>query len=637
MLSSLQEWLGDKNLPIFDMSPRGLFVNWFRRNAKSFAEVGGQKTNLVQIVTSPSYSWDFVRVLQHYRKNFGPFRTPKQAMPVVPAYPFSTENCTKIVKEAIVRSFSETVSTHALNMCHEVVFEVVTDDDDIFDMVGVVGLDLICPGGAFWDALGIHGKAFQDMEKVESTLVQEAKVTLVVMGPLKGCTIPDAFKDPMSGALDFVDVLGKLLVREDSPVDALLFVSEDETHAAFEYIVGFFAAMRHEVSNLRFVSTLRLHTTLPDSAIKTIDAGMAKRVLAMAKRGETVMRLTTENSAFHRLSSQRIVPLSRPLTFSADWVKSDCLYVVSGASGALAKSLLPFLAACGVRHFLLLVNRRKPDASMIQHMFRALGATTIHIESCNITEEESIQAAVRNGLIAARAQRVAGVFHLAAIDIPQSARAVSKLDLSKILQVKFTGHQTLMKSIQLQKGDIFSVPGSITTYIGGGIGYAATNCSCRALQLQASNSGLLAPYPALGISELSMDTNLFMPNVKKEDRNVFFQLKGVAPCATQLFNLGMTGSLCTRNEIILCRTDAEAMHRFLNSVSPSLVCAKLIQTHREQRCPFFAPVAIIPAPSIITPGLVLPRTWNCRSAVMIERLLLYLLYTYIYTIVYVSM
>jgi len=585
MLSSLETVLGGKNIPIIDMSPRGLYVNWFRRNSACPAKFGG--VNL-QIVTAPTYSWDFVRVLQHYRNKIGPSHTQQQTMPFLPAYPFCTHNCTKIVKEALVRSRTETISTHVYTMCQDVVFETIANDDDCLEDFKVVGIDLVCRGCALWDVLDISSESIQNILEVESiwlrpTTVPRSKVTLIVMGPLKGYATSNASEAPMSAALDFVDVVGRLLVSEDSAVDSLLFVTEDETHAAFEYIVGFFAAMQFEVPHLRFVSTLRLVTTLSDSAIHTVDAGTAKKVLAMAAKGETVLRITVGESPYPCLAGQRIVPPTKSWTLKMDWVKSDCLYVVSGAAGTIAKSLLPFLAGHGVRHFLLLINRTRPDASMIEHMLSVLGANTVHIEYCIITEAASIQAAVRNGLRAAKVGRVAGVFHLASINIPLSTLPVPKIDLQKIMQVKFMGHETLLNTIKLRDGDIFSVPGSITSYIGGGIGYAATNSSCRALQLQAAKRGLLAPYPAVGISALSMQTNL-MPDVQFIDREFVFKMKGVEPCASQLFNLGMTGIFCSGKDILLCRVDAERMHRFLNMRRPNLLCIRLLQIQQENRC-----------------------------------------------------
>lgn len=38
--------------------------------------------------------------------------------------------------------------------------------------------------------------------------------------------------------------------------------------------------------------------------------------------------------------------------------------------------------------------------------------------------------------------------------------------MRRVLDVKFTGHLALLKAIKLQDGDIFSVPGSVSTTIG---------------------------------------------------------------------------------------------------------------------------------------------------------------------------
>ena len=126
--------------------------------------------------------------------------------------------------------------------------------------------------------------------------------------------------------------------------------------------------------------------------------------LNAAASGETRLRLTDEGG----LEGCRVVPIAEPLSWKTDWVKADCLYVVTGATGAVASTLLPTLAKIGVRHFLLLVHRRRPSHSIVKKLYD-YGANSVNIEQCDLTEEPSIRTAVQQGLKASGAGRVAGV------------------------------------------------------------------------------------------------------------------------------------------------------------------------------------------------------------------------------------
>lgn len=591
VMESVQSSPGREARPhLIDLSPRGLFVNWTRRNPSEAGML------VKHTVSAPVFSWDFVRVLQHFRPSQvltgGSFsQTPLMSLP---KYPFAAGIARPVPKgNPLVVPYknkdASNASTYLQKTCFETKFVPVdyNAESATSELASVVGVDLVSQFESLWGEVLDDKNALFSANDIGSlrSRVGIRDTTLVVSGPLKDKPSLKGFDDPLclKAAIDFVDVLQHLLVQESTLITGILFITEDAGHPAFEFVVGSFATLRLQIKHLKFVSTVYLKGSTDTSASSALNRKTLGAVLAAAKQGETTLQM----SELGDLSGMRLLPVSSALEYEGGWVRQDCLYVVTGSTSAVAQPLLPYLAGIGVKHFLLLINRTEPSKNLVEEVYQH-GAATVTLAKCDLRDCASVEEIITSTLTTTGAKRAAGVFHLAAVDDQEIALPVPKFRIEKIVKVKYYGQVALLNACKLQAGDIFSVPGSISTVVGsGGIGYAATNYACRALQVRLADR-FLTPYPTLGASELSRNTRLW--DIDTEVLYKRLRAIGVGSCSSQVFNLGMTNSVAipTQNvDTILCRLTPRLMDGYMNSTAPCLLFSRLCRMEENSRYVFW--------------------------------------------------
>jgi acyl transferase domain-containing protein len=591
-MRELEASYGPRTEPLFDMTPRGLYVNWFRRNADSKQQLPSRTSSAM------TYSFDFVRVLQNYRKRFSKVDSRQNQVISLPAYPFRMQNCNPVPKDLLVhaKEISETKACSVYNRktCLETVFENLDDvSSSLVSTSECIGIELASSGDAIWNALWgsttssneKQQRVIKDIQTLDTqvyTLFQTdaCKTTLIVVGPLKGAAKKNEFEDAfsMEAPYDFIEKFQEQVVKSDSSVRGILFVSGDASHAGFEFVSAFFASLRFKVRHLSFVSMLRLSERVGERISEVLDRDTFLKALNAAAGGESLLQLTDQGE----VQGCRIVPMARPLSWKIDWVKADCLYVVTGALSAIATTFLPALAEIGVRHFLFLTHHREPSDLFVKKL-RERGATFVLSERCNIAEVPSIRSAVHKGLMASGAIRVAGVFHLAGIADDASSIPVPTDQLKRVMNVKYEGQRALLQAVDLLDGDIFCVPGSISSVVGSpGVAYSASQNACRALQVHASRR-LRAPFPILGISDASISNTILGDTVELQKRA---RRNGILTTASQVFNLAMmhpaTAPTATK-DVLLLRANAQILDEYMNAIAPNFLFRKLSQLEEDLR------------------------------------------------------
>jgi len=598
---------GQKEQPlILDMSARGLLVQWFKRN-------NGEEVALTNIrhrvVPSPAFSWDFARVFKNKRPSsksglLGKGKRTKRTRESKidnrsskrlktssyspPAYPFTKKICNDIPDSHLVRPYKHqenaSASVYARTTClvnawrePEVNPRSILKDE-------CVGIDAVCAGGSLWESIfgmGNH-RLIKDWKQLSSDPAWKKgpkRKILVVMGPLQDSEVLPGWENANSleTAVSFVDVLQRMLLLDDSPIRGIVFVTADDSHPAFEFACGSAATLRLQIPHIEFVSTLRLDGINTND--KHVPSEIMENAISAAIDGETVMRVDEKKT----LTALRMVPMTKGLEWETPWVKTDCLYVITGGTSGLARSLLPTLATLGVRHFLLLIHRRKPEEDFI-HSLRRNGAKTIIISSCNVRNETSIRSCVADAIKKSGAKRVAGAFHLSASDDQKSFDLPVPRDLLlATVSVKFEIHTKLLDSLDLKPGDIFSVAGSVSTVLGSkGIAYAAVNHACRALQRQANMRGLIAPYPILGISHYTGTVSTLWHG----DIFHMTRVTGMSPCSYSALNLSMLHSRSTpttTEDLAFFRFEPMKVDAYLNATSPNRLFDEIVKITASEK------------------------------------------------------
>jgi acyl transferase domain-containing protein/acyl carrier protein len=204
-------------------------------------------------------------------------------------------------------------------------------------------------------------------------------------------------------------------------------------------------------------------------------------------------------------------------TVSTFMAKPDMTYLITGAQGAIARKLAPWLIAQGARH-LALVGRSDADQEFLDSL-RKLGAEP-HFYQADVTDISALATVIEQ--IEVHQTPLAGVFHLAGMLDDGMLASQNWLRWKQVLAPKVTGAWNLHQLTKSKNLSVFVNFSSLASILGpaGQSNYAAANAFLDALAKQRCAAGLAGlsvnwgPWEEVGMAaQLDVDQQARMESL----------------------------------------------------------------------------------------------------------------------------
>ena len=243
--------------------------------------------------------------------------------------------------------------------------------------------------------------------------------------------------------------------------------------------------------------------------------------------------------------------------------------LITGGVGELGRELARHLVdRHGVRH-LLLTSRRglaTPGAPELVAALRALGAETVQVVSCDVSDRASVRT-VLSGLPAER--RLTGVFHLAGVLDDGIVPALTGERLERVLRPKVDGAYHLHELTADQDLAAFVLFSSVAGLGGAGqANYAAANVFLDALAAERRQRGLAGMSLMWGFWEqrgVGMTAHLGKAELMRMRR------QGVQPLSLELGLELLDAALSLPDAVVIpVRLDVGVLQRQLGEDVPAL-------------------------------------------------------------------
>lgn len=183
-------------------------------------------------------------------------------------------------------------------------------------------------------------------------------------------------------------------------------------------------------------------------------------------------------------------PLSAPTSFSPD---TDSLWLITGATSAIAMHLLPWLISKGIRYFLL-VSRRDPQEHQLQQLEALLAPLHGKAYWCHTDIANDNALTFLREEIAATGKKLEGIVHLAGVLRDKALFHTAWSDMQPVFQPKVNGTWMLHQLSLECNPSWFICFSSVAALLGAAHqgSYAAANAFMDALMAWRRRQGLSA-------------------------------------------------------------------------------------------------------------------------------------------------